>query len=63
MEETKSANRDFVIGLDVAKAKIDVCLRLPNSKLRSKVLPNMDARRRTCAWRPRGSTMKVYPSI
>jgi len=43
MEEAQTAAQDFVVGLDVAKAKIDVCLRLPNGKLRSKVLPNSEA--------------------
>lgn len=41
MEEMQtSKGHNFVVGLDVAKAKIDVCLRLPTGKLRSKVVPN-----------------------
>jgi transposase len=34
---------EFIVGLDVAKAKIDVCLRLPSGKSRSKVVANSQA--------------------
>lgn len=30
----------FYLGIDVSKAKLDCALRLPNGKLRSKVIPN-----------------------
>jgi transposase len=33
----------FIVGLDVAKAKVDVCLRLPTGKYRSKVIANTQA--------------------
>jgi transposase len=39
MQEAK-ASKDFIVGLDVAKAKIDVCLRLSTGKWRSKVVAN-----------------------
>lgn len=31
---------NFILGIDVAKAKLDVALRLPDGKLRSKVVDN-----------------------
>lgn len=42
MQEAKGGG-SFVIGLDVAKLKVDVCLRLPSGKLRSKVVANSNA--------------------
>lgn len=40
MQEGVGAAGAFVVGLDVAKAKVDVCLRLPSGKVRSKVVAN-----------------------
>jgi transposase len=40
MQEERQAPADFVVGLDIAKAKVDVCLRLPTGKWRSKVVAN-----------------------
>ncbi|HEY8358830.1 MAG TPA: IS110 family transposase [Ramlibacter sp.] len=40
MGNLEKANEGFVVGIDVAKAKLDVALRLPNGKWRNKVLPN-----------------------
>ena len=33
-------NNKYIVGIDVAKAKLDIALRLPNGKFRSKVIPN-----------------------
>jgi transposase len=33
-------NHEYILGIDVAKAKLDIALRLPNGKFRSKVVPN-----------------------
>ena len=33
-------NHEYILGIDVAKAKLDVALQLPNGKFRSKVVPN-----------------------
>jgi len=43
MQEAGMSPQDAVIGLDVAKAKVDVCLRLANGKCRSKVIANNSA--------------------
>lgn len=43
MQPSSSAESRFVVGLDIAKAKADVCLRLPTGKLRSKVVNNTPA--------------------
>jgi transposase len=39
MQEAK-APTDFIVGLDIAKAKVDACLRLPTGKWRTKVVAN-----------------------
>lgn len=33
-------NNEYILGIDVAKAKLDIALRLPSGKYRSKVVPN-----------------------
>ncbi len=33
-------NHEYILGIDVAKAKLDIALRLPNGKFRSKVVQN-----------------------
>jgi transposase len=33
-------NHEYILGIDVAKAKLDIALRLPTGKYRSKVVPN-----------------------
>ena len=33
-------NHEYILGVDVAKAKLDIALRLPSGKFRSKVVPN-----------------------
>lgn len=33
-------NHEYILGIDVAKAKLDIALRRPNGKFRSKVVPN-----------------------
>ena len=33
-------NHEYILGIDVAKAKLDIALRLPSGKYRSKVVPN-----------------------
>jgi transposase len=33
-------NHEYILGIDVAKAKLDIALRLPNGKFRSKVVSN-----------------------
>lgn len=33
-------HHQYILGIDVAKAKLDITLRLPNGKFRSKVVPN-----------------------
>ncbi|WP_417909985.1 IS110 family transposase [Candidatus Electronema sp. PJ] len=33
-------NHQYILGIDVAKAKLDIALMLPNGKFRSKVVPN-----------------------
>ena len=33
-------NHEYILGIDVAKAKLDIALRLPSEKYRSKVVPN-----------------------
>jgi transposase len=33
-------NHQYILGIDVAKAKLDIALMLPNEKFRSKVVPN-----------------------
>lgn len=43
MKEEQPGRADFVVGLDIAKAKVDVCLRLPTGKWRSKVIANTPA--------------------
>jgi transposase len=40
MQEQGQVSTDFIVGLDIAKAKVDVALRLPNGKWRSKVVAN-----------------------
>jgi transposase len=37
---TAKTNESFVVGIDVAKAKLDIALRLPGGKWRSKVVAN-----------------------
>ena len=43
MQPSSAAESGFDVGLDIAKAKVDVCLRLPTGKLRSKVVNNAPA--------------------
>ena len=43
MQPSCAAESGFDVGLDIAKAKVDVCLRLPTGKLRSKVVSNTPA--------------------
>jgi transposase len=38
--QVSSSIREFIIGIDVAKAKLDVALRLPSGKWRTKVVAN-----------------------
>ena len=33
-------HHEYILGIDVAKAKLDTSLRLPNGRFRSKVVPN-----------------------
>ena len=33
-------NHGYILGINVAKAKLDIALRLPNGKLKSKVVPD-----------------------
>lgn len=33
-------NHEYILGIDVSKAKLDIALRLPSGKVRSKVIPN-----------------------
>lgn len=45
VQERQAASRasEYIAGLDVAKLKVDVCLRLPSGKWRSKVVANSQA--------------------
>ena len=54
-------NHEYILGIDVAKAKLDIALRLPSGKFRSKVVPNTsDGFNTLTEWLKQHGTDKVH---
>ncbi|MCW5207841.1 IS110 family transposase, partial [Desulfobulbus sp. US2] len=54
-------NHEYILGIDVAKAKLDIALRLPSGKHRSKVIPNTpDGFNTLTEWLKRHGADKVH---
>ena len=54
-------NHEYILGIDVAKAKLDIALRLPNGKFRSKVVQNTSNGFNTLTeWLKKHGTDKVH---
>jgi transposase len=54
-------NHEYILGIDVAKAKLDIALRLPNGKFRSKVVSNtQDGFETLSKWLPKHGAGKVH---